>query len=112
MNTHLWGRISNLGLWYHLTTHLLYIERVDWPKRHDMFKAHDANVWQHEIPVVFPVKASAFNSIFRNMFHDIVARTESRCVIKQNMSCWSVNSFDFALEKLHSSWNARPILPT
>ena len=31
--------------------------------------------------------------------------------LKQNMSCWSVNSFDFALEKLHSHWSVRAIFP-
>ena len=65
-----------------VTTHLLSIERADWPKPHDMFKSRDANVWQRE--------------------HDAVARLESRCVIKAKHVCWSVNSFDFALEKLHS----------
>ena len=38
-----------------VTTHLLSIERADWPKLHDMFKARDANVWQREFPVGFPV---------------------------------------------------------
>ena len=41
-------------------------------------KARDANVWQRE----FPVEVSALNSIFINIFHDVVARIESRCVIK------------------------------
>ena len=27
------------------------------------------------------------------------------------MSCWSVNSFDLALEKLHSRWSAHAIFP-
>ena len=31
--------------------------------------------------------------------------------LKQNMSCCSVNSFDFALEKLHSRWSARAFFP-
>ena len=43
-----------------ITAHLLSIERTDWPKLHDMFKACDANVWQREIPVGFPVEVSAF----------------------------------------------------
>ena len=38
------------------TTHLLSIERADWPKLHNMFKAHDANVWQREFPVDFRLK--------------------------------------------------------
>ena len=62
--------------------HLLSIERADWPKLHNMFKARDANVWQREFPVGFPVEVSALNSIFINIFHDVVARIESRCVIK------------------------------
>ena len=66
----------------HLTTHLLSTERADWPKLHNMFKAHDANVWQREFPVGFPVEVSALNSLFINIFHDVVARIESKCVIK------------------------------
>ena len=66
----------------HLTTHLLSIERTDWPKLHDMFKARDANVWQREFPVGFPVEVSALNSLFINICHDVAARIESRCVIK------------------------------
>ena len=65
-----------------ITTHLLSIERADWPKLHDMFKARDANVWQREFPVGFPVEVSALNSLFINIFRDVVARIESRCVIK------------------------------
>ena len=38
-----------------ITTHLLSIERADWPKLHDMFKARDANVWQREFPVGFVI---------------------------------------------------------
>ena len=63
-----------------LTTHPLSIERADRPKLHDMFEARDANVWQREFPVGFPVEVSALNSIFINIFHDVVARIESRCV--------------------------------
>ena len=66
----------------HLTTHMLSIERADWSKLYDMFKARDANIWQREFPVGFLVELSALNSIFINIFHDVVARTESRCVIK------------------------------
>ena len=51
-----------------LTTHLLSIERADWPKLHDMFKARDANVWQGEFPVGFPVEISALNSLSFNIF--------------------------------------------
>ena len=65
-----------------LTTHLLSIERTDWPKLHDMFKACDANVWQREFLVGFPVEVSALNSLFINIYHDVVARIEIRCVIK------------------------------
>ena len=62
--------------------HLLSIKRADWPERHDMFKVCDAIAWQREFPVVFPVEASALNSLFINIFHDVVARIESRCLIK------------------------------
>ena len=67
---------------YGLTTHLLSIQSADRPKLHDMFKACDANVWQREFPVGFPVEVSALNSIFINIFHDVVACIGSRCVIK------------------------------
>ena len=36
----------------------------------------------HEFPVGFPFEVSALNSLFINIFHDIVARIERRCVIK------------------------------
>ena len=87
--------------WYYMTTHLLSIERADWPKLHYMFKARDANAWQREFQVGFPVEVSALNSLFVNIFHGVVARWKADAWSKQNMSCWSVNSFDFALEKLH-----------
>ena len=62
-----------------------------------MFKARDANVWQCEFPVGFPVDVSALNSIIINIFHDAVAFIESRCVVKAKHVCWSVNSFDSIL---------------
>ena len=65
-----------------LTTHLLPIERADWPKLHDMFKAREAEAWQREFPVVFSVRVCDSNLLLINIFLDIVARIESRCVIK------------------------------
>ena len=65
-----------------LTMHLLSIERADWPKIHDMFKARDAKAWQCEFPVEFPVRVCASNLLLINIFLDIVARKKSRCVIK------------------------------
>ena len=62
--------------------HLLSIERADWPKLHDMFKARDAKAWQHEFSVGFSVRVCASNSLLINIFLDIVAHIESRCVIK------------------------------
>ena len=53
---------------YVLNTDLLSIERADWQKLHDMFKACDANVWQREFTVGFSVQLSALNSIFINFF--------------------------------------------
>ena len=55
-----------------VTTHLLSIECADWPKLHNMFKACDANVWQREFPVGFPVEISALNSIFIKIFPDVL----------------------------------------
>ena len=83
-----------------LTTHLLSIERANWPKLHDMFKARDANVWQRESQVRFPVEISAINSIFINIFMMLLLVKRKYAWLKQNMSCWSVNSFDFALKKI------------
>ena len=65
---------------YSVTTHLFSIERADWPKLHDMFKARDANVWQRIFPVGYPVEVSASYSFYINIF--VVARIESRFVIK------------------------------
>ena len=62
--------------------HLISIERADWPKLYNLFKVCDTNVWQREFPVGFPLEVSALNSIFINIFHDVIARKESRCVIK------------------------------
>ena len=67
---------------YCVTTHLLSIECADWPKLHDMLKARDAKAWQCEFPVRFPVRICASNLLSFNIFVDIVARIESRCVIK------------------------------
>ena len=79
-----------------ITTHLLSIEWAHWPKLHDMFKARDAIAWQREFAVGFPVEVSALNSLFINIFHDVVARIEYRCVIKAKhvlLVCWFVRLF-------------------
>ena len=94
-----------------IALHLLSLERADWPKLHGMFKALDAIVWQREFPVGFSVEVSALNSLYINIYHDVVVRIESRCVIKAELPRWSVNSFDFALEKLHSRWSGCAIFP-
>ena len=99
--------------WQHhtVTTHLLSIERADWPKQSDLFKASDAKTWKRKFSIGFPVRVCALNLLFVNIFHDVVVRKESRCVIKQNRSCCSIYSFDFALKELHSHWSARAIFP-
>ena len=66
----------------YMATHLLSIELADWPKVHDMFKARDAKAWQRELPVEFPVRVCALKLLSINVLLDIVARIESRCVIK------------------------------
>ena len=73
--------------------HLLSIEPADWPKLHDIFKACDANVWQREFPAGFSVAVSALNSLLINIFHDVVACIESRCVTKGKhvlLVCWII----------------------
>ena len=62
--------------------HLLSIVRTDWPKLHDMFKARDADVWQCEFPVGILFEVCVLNSLFINIFHDVVARIETRSVVK------------------------------
>ena len=72
-----------LDIFVHIiTTHLLSVERADWPKLHDMFKARDAKAWQRGFPVGFSVTICAPNLLLINIFLHIVARIESRCVIK------------------------------
>ena len=39
----------------YITTHLLSIDRADWSKQPDMFKARNAKIWQCEFPQGFPV---------------------------------------------------------
>ena len=58
------------------------MERADWPKLHDMFKACDAKAWQREFPEEFPATVFALNLLLINIFLDIVAHIESRCMIK------------------------------
>ena len=67
---------------YAITMHLLCIDRADWPKLHGKFKANDANTWQHEFPVRFLVEVCTLSSFYFNIFHDVVARIEGRCMIK------------------------------
>ena len=81
-----------------LTTHLLSIEPAEWPKLREMFKAHDINTWQRAFPIGFPVEVCALNSLFFNIFMMILFVLNADARFKQNMSCWSINSFDFGLE--------------
>ena len=79
-----------------ITTHLLSIERADLLKLHEMFKARDAKSWQRLFPVGFPVRVCALNLLFFNIYHDVVACIESRCVIKAKhvlLVCWFVRFF-------------------
>ena len=64
------------------TTHMLSIERADWPRLHDMFKARDAKAWQGEFPVGFPIRVCALHLLLIDIFLDSVAGIDSRCVIK------------------------------
>ena len=67
---------------HRLTTHLFSNERADWPQLHDMSKVRDAKTRQREFPVGFPVGVCTHNLLSINIFHDVVARIESRCMIK------------------------------
>ena len=66
-----------------LTTQMLSIERADWPKLYDMFKARDTQAWQREFPVGFSFRVCASNLLLINILLDIVARIVKRCVIKE-----------------------------
>ena len=61
--------------------HLLSIEPADWPKLQDMFWARGAKTWQRQFPVGFPVRICALYLLFIEIFHEGVARIESRCMI-------------------------------
>ena len=80
--------VSDINVMFHIkqfsyiTTHLLTNECADWPKLHDMFKACDAKTWQREFPVGSPARVCALNLLLINIFHDVVACIESRCMIK------------------------------
>ena len=50
-----------------ITTHLLSIERADWPMLHDMFKARDVKAWQREFPVGFLVWVCPSNLLLINI---------------------------------------------
>ena len=65
-----------------INKHLHSNERADWPKLHDMFKARDAKTWQRGFPVGFPVIVCASNLLLVTIFRDVVARIESRYMIK------------------------------
>ena len=51
-------------------------------KLHAMFKAHDAKTWQGKFLIGFPVRICVLNFLFIYIFHDVVVRIESKCVIK------------------------------
>ena len=76
-----------------MTTHLLNIERVVWPKLHAMFKARDAKAWQREFTVGFLVAICASNLLLINIFLDIVTCIESGYVIKAFLVCQFVRFF-------------------
>ena len=83
INTHT-HTYKQLDVSHHIviTTHLLSIERADWPMLHDMFKARDSKTWQRKFPVVFPARVCDLNLVFISIVHDAVAHIENRCVVK------------------------------
>ena len=66
-----------------------------------MFKTRDANVWQREFPVGFLVEVSALNSLFINIFHDVVVRMQRRCVIKAKHAEALVQCFPRKIERIN-----------
>ena len=100
--------LSHLAGVSELTTHLLSNECTDWPKLHDMFKACDTKTWQREFPVGFPVRVCDLNLLLINIFHNVVDRIESRCMIKAKYVLLVCKFVRFFAEKtLHSRWSAR-----
>ena len=51
-----------------LTTHLLSIERADWSKQPEVFKARDAKIRKREFPVGFPVLTLCFELVIHQHF--------------------------------------------
>ena len=51
-----------------ITEQLLSIQRADWPKLHDMFKARDSNTWQRQFPVEFPVQCFCLEFVIHQRF--------------------------------------------
>ena len=76
-----WFETPPWSLWRQCN-HLLSIERADCPKLYDMLKARDVKTLYPYFPVRFPARVCALNLLSINVFLDIVARIESRCVIK------------------------------
>ena len=68
---------------YKVINHAPAFYRARWlAKPHDMFKTRDANTRQREFPAGFPVEVYALNSLYINIFLDVVACIESRYVIR------------------------------
>ena len=76
--------------------HLLSIERDDLLKIHDMFKALDTSTRQRQLPVKV---CALYFFHWLTVIHDIVARIESKYVIKQYMSWCTIISFSLRWQK-------------
>ena len=70
-----------------VTTHLLSVERADWPKLHDMFKARDAKTWQRKFPPGFPVKFVPWICYSSTLFTMLLFVWKANAWLKLKRSC-------------------------
>ena len=71
-----------------LTTHLLSIEGPDWPKLHDLYKAHDAKTYQYKFRYGKGLwLVCALSLLFINIFFTMLLfALKADAWLKQNMS--------------------------
>ena len=63
-----------------------------------MFKARDPKSWQRNFRYHFRLEFVSWISYSSTFFTMLLLVWKADAWLKQNMSCWSVNSFDFLLE--------------
>ena len=74
------------------------------------YRAHWLAKNQRQFPVGFPVRMCALYLLFINIFHDVVAHIESRCVIEAT-HVFLLCSLSSRWKNMHLHWSARVIFP-